>query len=241
MRFLKSATAIIVCVFIFGCSAENSEQKMFEIANRQMEFNEFKVKRINDLVGKMPTNEVNKTIIENCDEFHGKITEFQGRLASSAQIGEVRNEINDYLNEYLQKVNPELNHENYLDGAISKGLLSIELAYVEKSFLEDQEFRIQHLPAEFDQVEVLLVPEKSVVNNGESVRVQVLLAASAAGSEKYIQLRYQEGGATKEVAGGVFEITANSDQSGVTPQQLQVQVDVADSTYTPTLNYWVIK
>ncbi len=241
MNYLKLSAVLAMCLLAIGCSEKNSEQKMFEISDRQMEFNEFKVNRISELISKLPANEINKSIIENCNTFHSKITAFQGQLASGAPIESIREEINAYLNDYLQKVNPELNHENYLDGAISKGLLSIELAYVEKSFLEDQEFRIEHLPVEFDQIQVHLIPEKAVVSQGEKMKVKVLIAATPSKSDPYIKIKYINEGTSYDVEGGMFELEAQSDATGVSLKQMQVQVELADTTYTPTLNYWVVK
>lgn len=232
---------LLMCLFVFGCGEKNSEQKMFEISNRQMEFNEFKVNKIAELIDDLPENEINKSIIENCSEFHKKINDFQVQLTSGAQVGAVREEINTYLNTYLQKVNPELNHENYLDGAISRGLLSIELAYVEKSFLEDQEFRIEHLPVEFDQVQVHLIPEKAVINDGENMKVKVLIAATPSKSDPYIKIKYVREGTTYDVEGGMFELPAKADKAGLNLKKMQVQVELSDTTYSPMLQYWVIK
>lgn len=241
MNTLKSILILTVSLLVFGCSEKNSEQKMFEISNRQMEFNEFKVKKIMEMINQLPSNEINKSIVDNCNAFHGKIHEFQTQLAGTAEIGPIRKKINEYLNEYLQKVNPELNHENYLDGAISKGLLSIELAYVEKSFLEDQEFRIEHLPVGFDKAQVYLIPEKSVVKEGEKVKVRVVIAATPSKSDPYIRLKYTTDGASHDVEGGMFELEAKADAAGVNLMEIPVQVELSDTTYTPTLNYWVIK
>jgi len=135
-------------LFIFvltSCSLSESkqEEKMFEIAHRQMEFNDFKLLNINSLVEADSGKTSSKIeIVKNCNEFHRNIVKFQQRIKDvNTDQKALRIEINDYLDRFLQEVNPELSHESYLDGAISRGLLAIELAYIEKSFLDDQEHR----------------------------------------------------------------------------------------------------
>jgi len=241
MNYFKLFSLLFVSILIAGCSEKNSEQKMFEISDRQMEFNEFKVKKITGMISKLPSNEVNKSIVENCNSFHSKITAFQDKLVSASAIGEIREEINAYLNDYLQKVNPELNHENYLDGAISKGLLSIELAYVEKSFLEDQEFQIERLPIEFDQIQVHLIPEKALVKDGEKIKVKVLIAATPSKSDTGIKINYVSDGTSHDVEGGMFELDVKADQMGLNQKEMEVEVELSDTTYRPMLKYWVIK
>ncbi|MEL7002091.1 MAG: hypothetical protein AAFN93_05055 [Bacteroidota bacterium] len=241
MNYFKLISALLIGILITGCSEKNSEQKMFEISDRQMEFNEFKVNRIIGMIEKLPSNEINKAIIENCNSFHSEITAFQSKLAGANAIGEIREEINSYLNDYLQKVNPELNHENYLDGAISKGLLSIELAYIEKSFLEDQEFQIERLPVEFDQIQVHLIPEKAVVKDGEKIKVKVLIAATPSKSDPGIKIKYVNDGESSDVEGGMFELDVKADGLGLNQKEMEVEVELSDTTYRPMLKYWVIK
>ncbi|MDH5475479.1 MAG: hypothetical protein OEX22_07300 [Cyclobacteriaceae bacterium] len=142
---MKNLIGLLIVVTIFSCSGDHSEQevKMFEIANRQMEFNDYKVLKINGLVEEndsVTTSHID--VVKNCNEFHKNILKFQVKIKDlNTNQKEVRLEINEYLDRFLQEVNPELSHESYLDGAISRGLLAIELSYIEKSFLEEQEHR----------------------------------------------------------------------------------------------------
>lgn len=136
---------ILFAAIIMGCTGNNSEQeaKMFEIANRQMEFNEFEVLKINGLIEANDSATTHHLdVVKNCNEFHKNIVEFQTKIKDVNMNQKVlREEINSYLDRFLQEVNPELSHESYLDGAISRGLLSIELSYIEKSFLKEQEHK----------------------------------------------------------------------------------------------------
>ena len=142
---IKSCVGVLfIALTMSGCCKDGTENaKMFEIANRQMEFNDFKVLTITGLID---ANE-NKTqkhldIVKNCNEFHKNILDFQNQIKDkSTDQKALRLEINSYLDRFLQEVNPELSHESYLDGAISRGLLAIELSYIEKSFLDEQEHR----------------------------------------------------------------------------------------------------
>lgn len=142
---IKVISAIVLVSFgVSGCCDSNSEEaKMFEIAQRQMEFNDFTVMQINGLVEADTTrSETKLDVAKHCNEFHKNILEFQTRIKDqSVDQKALRSEINDYLDRFLQEVNPELSHESFLDGAISRGLLAIELSYIEKSFLDDQEHR----------------------------------------------------------------------------------------------------
>ncbi|MDH5366006.1 MAG: hypothetical protein OEW67_03410 [Cyclobacteriaceae bacterium] len=142
---MKNFIGLLFIIIIFSCSGNHNEQevKMFEIANRQMEFNDFKVLKINGLVESNDSvTTTHLDIVKNCNEFHKNILEFQVKIKDlSINQKELRTEINNYLDRFLQEVNPELSHESYLDGAISRGLLAIELSYIEKSFLDEQEHK----------------------------------------------------------------------------------------------------
>lgn len=142
---MKNLIGLLLMVTIFSCSGNHSEQevKMFEIANRQMEFNDFKVLTINGLVEANDSiSSSHLDVVKNCNEFHNNILKFQVKIKDlNTDQKALRTEINDYLDRFLQAVDPELSHESYLDGAISRGLLAIELSYIEKSFLEEQEHR----------------------------------------------------------------------------------------------------
>jgi len=144
---MRNIVGLLLLISIYGCSNNHSEQesKMFEIANRQMEFNDFKVMKINGLIeANDSATTTHLDIVKNCNEFHRNILEFQLKIKNlEINQKELRTEINDYLDRFLQEVNPELSHESYLDGAISRGLLAIELSYIEKSFLDEQEFRAE--------------------------------------------------------------------------------------------------
>ncbi|MEO1051926.1 MAG: hypothetical protein AAFX87_14945 [Bacteroidota bacterium] len=231
---------LLSLIFLYGCAQEgSSEFKIFEIAKRQSDFNQLKVIDIRSEITNIGQNEQNSKILSHVQQFHDQMVEFQAGLRDdNTDPAQIRTNINKYLNDFLQQVNPELNHESFLDGAVSNGLLALELANIEKSFLQDQEFRISKAQIDFDNIEAFLIPERTNVQAGEKVKANLILAATSSKWGDNVMLDVNGHEVLLKNGKGTLEFESQDEYEKARTDLNNARVIFSDSVYHARITHW---
>jgi len=242
-EIMKKLLVVAIVALNYSCSQDGSmDAKMFEIAERQITFNQIKVDLLEDKIKHVGHYATNKVILQNIEEFHNKLTGLHDQIKDMSQDQEqLRKEINTYLNDFLQVINPELNHESFLDGAVSRGLLAIELANIEKSFLFDQEFHINENIIDFRNLQAYIIPEKAVVKDGETFKANLILTATSDDWGENVKMEINGQEIAIENGRGVVELVSRANRSGLSSKTIVGSVILPDTTYRVELKYWVTR
>lgn len=239
---MKKLLVVAIVALNYSCSQDNSmDAKMFEIAERQITFNQIKVDFLEDKIKHVGHYETNKAVLQNIEDFHNKITGFHDQIKDeNVQQEKLREEINTYLNDFLQVINPELNHESFLDGAVSRGLLAIELSNIEKGFLFDQEAHINASIIDFRKLQAYIIPENAVVKAGEKFKANLILTATSDDWGDNVKMEIDGQEIDIDNGMGVIELTS-AGAGNLIERTIEGSVILPDTTYKVEIKYWVTR
>jgi len=243
MKIMKKLLVVASVVLNYSCSQDSSmDTKMFEIAERQITFNQIKVDFLEDKIKHVGHYQTNKDVLQHLGDFHNKLIGFHDQIKDkSVDQEQLRKGINNYLNNFLQVIDPELNHESFLDGAVSRGLLAIELANIEKGFLFNQEVLINESIIDFRKLQAYIIPEKAVVKDGETFKANLILTASSDDWGDNVKMEIDGQEIAIENGKGVIELMSRANRGGLSDKTIVGSVILPDTTYRVELKYWVTR
>lgn len=240
---MKKLLVVAIVVLNYSCSQDSSmDVKMFEIAERQITFNQIKVDFLEDKIKHVGYYETNKEVLQHLGEFHSKLIEFHDQIKDvNVEQEQLREGINNYLNNFLQVIDPELNHESFLDGAVSRGLLAIELANIEKSFLFNQEVHINESIIDFRKLQAYIIPEKAVIKSGEIFKANLILTATSDDWGDNVKMEIDGQEIAIENGKGVIELMSRANRGGLNDKTIVGSIILPDTTYIVELKYWITR